>query len=79
MTAEDDEVNESEDLELIPACPADGFSMTATIVGWRCPICGLASLPAARVTTDEAKAAHPAFGRATTEVLAPTLRSRGRS
>jgi hypothetical protein len=29
----------------VPLCPADGMRMTATIVGWRCPICGLARLP----------------------------------
>jgi rubrerythrin len=23
-----------------PRCPDDGFPMSATIVGWRCPICG---------------------------------------
>jgi hypothetical protein len=29
----------------VPLCPADGMRMSATIVGWRCPICGLARLP----------------------------------
>lgn len=29
----------------VPVCPADGMRMTATIVGWRCPICGVARLP----------------------------------
>ncbi|MDH2444605.1 hypothetical protein QDR37_11675 [Amnibacterium sp. CER49] len=24
----------------IPVCAADGMRMTATIVGWRCPLCG---------------------------------------
>jgi hypothetical protein len=28
----------------VPVCPADGMRMTATIVGWRCPICGIARL-----------------------------------
>ena len=30
---------------LVPRCPADGMRMSSTIVGWRCPICGLAVLP----------------------------------
>jgi tRNA(Ile2) C34 agmatinyltransferase TiaS len=29
----------------VPLCPTDGMRMNATIVGWRCPICGLARLP----------------------------------
>jgi hypothetical protein len=29
----------------VPVCPGDGMRMSATIVGWRCPICGLARLP----------------------------------
>jgi hypothetical protein len=24
----------------VPVCAADGMRMTATIVGWRCPLCG---------------------------------------
>jgi hypothetical protein len=38
----DDEV---ELASAVPVCPGDGMRMTATIVGWRCPICGLARLP----------------------------------
>jgi hypothetical protein len=30
---------------LAPRCPGDGMRMTSTIVGWRCPICGIAVLP----------------------------------
>lgn len=29
----------------VPHCPADGLRMIATMVGWRCPLCGLARLP----------------------------------
>jgi tRNA(Ile2) C34 agmatinyltransferase TiaS len=29
----------------VPRCPADGMRMSSTIVGWRCPICGLVRLP----------------------------------
>jgi hypothetical protein len=35
--------------------------MNATIVGWRCPICGMAALPLDRDDVGRAKAAHPAF------------------
>jgi hypothetical protein len=34
-----------EGVNAVPLCPADGMRMSATIVGWRCPICGLARLP----------------------------------
>jgi predicted RNA-binding Zn-ribbon protein involved in translation (DUF1610 family) len=54
-------VNESNGSTQAPDCPSDGFRMTATIVGWRCPICGIASLPIRRDLMSRAKAAHPAF------------------
>jgi hypothetical protein len=44
-----------------PECPSDGLRMNATIVGWRCPICGLAALPIGGSTLDSSRAAHPAF------------------
>ena len=61
MATEDEEVNESNGSTQAPDCPSDGFRMTATIVGWRCPICGIASLPVRRDSVSRAKAAHPAF------------------
>lgn len=47
------------DTDRAPACPNEGFAMVSTIVGWRCPICGLASLPLQRADPRAAVAARP--------------------
>ena len=50
------------DTSRAPTCPNEGFVMVSTIVGWRCPICGLASLPVPHVDRSAAVAARPFAG-----------------
>jgi hypothetical protein len=50
------------DTNRAPICPNEGFPMVSTIVGWRCPICGLACLPVPRVDRSAAVVARPFAG-----------------